>query len=101
MLMRYEWGLGIGHTYSWENKKTAGGICINSPDIEDPEPELDERANDDPLPSSAGAEDSDDERDEDYLDDMENELLSGDESDRDRDDGHANGDEEESSDDDE
>ena len=64
--MRYEWGLGIGHVYSWKNDQVAGGASVGPLDIE--EPELDEV-----VDANSVAEDN---LAEDCLDNGENEVLS-------------------------
>jgi hypothetical protein len=68
MVMRYEWGLGIGHVYSWKNDQVAGGATL---DVE--EPELDEEADADSASSGTRAEDD---LTGDCLDNGENEVLS-------------------------
>lgn len=73
MLMRYEWGMGIGHTYSWKNPvmqhhaSDSGGADAEEPD--DPTAEADLGSQPD------GAEDVAtfclDNRENEYLDDEE------------------------------
>ena len=83
MVMRYEWGLGIGHTYSWMNQ-VEPRQAPDSPDagLNDPQ---DEDSPDDPIDDIVsgfrldGAED-----DAGFgLDDQENEDLGDEESDGD------------------
>lgn len=75
--MRYEWGLGIGHVYSWKNDQAAGGARVGLLDVEE---ELDEQADANSVVSDMGAEDD---LAGDCLDDGENEVLSDGESNED------------------
>lgn len=76
MLMRYEWGLGVGHTYSWKNTLPHRQAANRpSADLVPEEPE-EQEPNADSNMQCAGAED-----DAAFcLDDRENELLSDGES---------------------
>jgi hypothetical protein len=42
MVMRYEWGLGIGHTYSWKNPVTYCQVPDSSAGLSKSEEEPDE-----------------------------------------------------------
>ena len=71
MLMRYEWGLGIGHTYSWKNT-SRHHQAAKHPSTDFPEePEEQEPDGDSNTPCAEA------EKEATFcLDDRENELLS-------------------------
>lgn len=75
--MRYEWGLGIGHAYSWKGDH-GEGTSVGSLGVE--EPEVDEQTGTGSVSLGTRAEDD---LAEDCLEDMENEVLSDGESDGD------------------
>ena len=75
MVMRYEWGFGIGHTYSWKNPalyRHAPDPSAGLPDAEDPD-EPDTDAGLQPLEDDVSF----------RLDDQENEHLGADNDDND------------------
>ena len=79
MFMRYEWGMGIGHTYSW--KDSAPHLQAKSFDTEapesEPETEADEGEDQEGNEGSEGKQNLESENEGVFcLEDRENELLN-------------------------